>query len=52
VTTVTINYEIELNEVRLDIDDKSRDNIENVRDALNKIQLILLDIDARLKVLE
>jgi len=46
------NYDIELNDIRFDLDQKSRDNAESIRDSLEKIQLILNDIDSRLKALE
>ena len=49
---LAVEYDIELNELRLDTDDKSRDNTESIRDSLNKIQIIISDIDNRLKALE
>ena len=47
-----IDTNIELDELRLEENDVSRDNIEAVRRSLEKIQLILNDIDQRLKALE
>jgi hypothetical protein len=43
---------IELGELRLEVDELMRDNIVALKDSLLKIQLILTDIDARLKALE
>jgi hypothetical protein len=45
-----IDYDIELDRVREDkTDEKNRDTIKAVRQSLEKIQLIINDIDARLK---
>jgi len=43
-----LNYDIEKDELRLDLDDISRDNILALERSLDKIQEILTDIDARL----
>lgn len=43
-----LNYDIEKDELRLDLDDVSRDNILALERSLDKIQQILRDIDARL----
>lgn len=45
-------YDIELDELRLDIDEVSRDNIKAIRQAMDNLQAFLDDIDTRLKALE
>lgn len=47
-----MSYDIELDELRLDVDDKSRDNYRAIQDSLIKIQEILNDINKRLEALE
>jgi hypothetical protein len=47
-----MSYDIELDELRLDIDEKTRDNTRAIQDALLNIQTILNDINARLEALE
>ena len=45
-------YDIELDTIRFDTDELSRDNYKAIEDSLVKIQEILNDIDNRLKALE
>lgn len=46
------NYDVELAEMRLDIDEEHRDNAETLRDSIDRIQVILNDINKRLEALE
>lgn len=45
----SFNPDIEIGDMRYDIDDANKDNIENIRRILDKIAIILTDIDNRLK---
>ena len=47
-----MSYDIELDELRLDVDEVSRDNYRAIQDALLNIQEILNDINTRLEALE
>jgi len=46
------DYDIELDELRLDMDEVNRDNYIALSNSLAMIQEILLDIKARLEALE
>jgi len=43
-----VSYDIELNELELVDDEKVKDNIQEIKETLLKIEEILNDIDARL----
>lgn len=47
-----MKYDIELEQLRFDIEEQDRDNLKAVQQSLLKIQEILLDIDKRLRELE
>ena len=44
--------QIQLGELKLEVDNVMRDNIVEIKDALERIELILVDIDNRLKAVE
>ena len=46
------NPSIGIDQARLEIDPKMRDNISAIVEALRNIETILIDIDNRLKALE
>jgi len=44
-----VSYDIEIDNIKVELDDKTRDNTRAIFDSLSKIQEILIDIDKRLK---
>ena len=46
------DVDIELDELRLEESGITRDNVEAIRRSLEKIQLILIELNSRLEVLE
>jgi predicted DNA-binding protein YlxM (UPF0122 family) len=46
---MALSYDIELDEIRLEENEITRDNVEAIHESLRKIQELLNDINARLK---
>ena len=47
-----LNYDIELDEIRLNKDEIVKDNMQTIEKSLVKIQEILRDIEKRIEALE
>lgn len=44
-----MSYDIEIDNIKVELDDEKRDNMRALFDSLSKIQEILDDVDKRLK---